>query len=529
MQNKLKKINFTIISALLAFVIAVVCCLSSLLGTTNNGTMAKVRTINVAENTINYEKVISEFDDAQIIRNGSVTTLECVNTIDLSDFDLFDNVSESDIQDSIGCQFTYNATYDAELNIVTLTATILGEVPIIESIFGAAFIDENGRLDAVLEIEGETIYLSELQDLGMIQNCGWFSKLIKKATKSVKSAISEVVDTAKNIVKEAIENPVSTLVSVASVVACVATAGLATGAVIAIGAAVSCAESVATQLIKTGTVSAEAMLLDTAFGAIPGGNGASKFAKASLKAGAETTTEKIVKETAEQITKQTADQALEATVKAQAKIAAKNISKEYIDKLSKFGFKIENGAILNKVVVKDGVVQYLDDAGKVFAQKLEAKLSNGTQVHYLMKNVDISEVKSVVGEIPASGLQKVVGRFDDNGALLENWDNVLASERQKAVKLAWEKEIELVQLTGKGTREWSKIEIEQLRKGAKIEGYEGHHINSVAYNPQDAGNPSNIAFGPKQEHIDDFHGGSYRNPTYGKHIDRDALIVQVKN
>ena len=69
------------------------------------------------------------------------------------------------------------------------------------------------------------------------------------------------------------------------------------------GAAVGAAESVATQLIETGTVCLGAVLVDTALGAIPGGTGAKTVAKESIKAGAEIAAKKAAKEAAEKTAK----------------------------------------------------------------------------------------------------------------------------------------------------------------------------------------------------------------------------------
>lgn len=156
-----------------------------------------------------------------------------------------------------------------------------GEKLEIEEIYGSAFIDENGRLDAVMCFDGEYILLSEMQDMGLIQNCGWFSRLFKKVVKAA--------------------------TTVATVAVCVATAGAGVAAVIAIGAAVGTAESVATQLIETGTVCLGAVLVDTALGAIPGGTGAKTVAKESIKAGAEIVAKKATKEASEKAAKEAAE------------------------------------------------------------------------------------------------------------------------------------------------------------------------------------------------------------------------------
>lgn len=64
-----------------------------------------------------------------------------------------------------------------------------------------------------MNIDGEGLLLSEMQDMGIIQNCGWFKKLFKKVVKVVAVAAA--------------------VVAVAAVV--VATVGSAAPAVVAVG------------------------------------------------------------------------------------------------------------------------------------------------------------------------------------------------------------------------------------------------------------------------------------------------------
>jgi hypothetical protein len=82
-----------------------------------------------------------------------------------------------------------------------------------ETFVGAAFYDDNGQLDAVFNIDGEALLMSEMADAGMIDACGWFSKLIKKVVKVVAVVVAVV----------------------AVAVAVVATAGIASVAVVGVG------------------------------------------------------------------------------------------------------------------------------------------------------------------------------------------------------------------------------------------------------------------------------------------------------
>lgn len=94
--------------------------------------------------------------------------------------------------------------------------------------------------------------------------------------------------------------------------------------------------------------------------------------------------------------------------------------------------------------------------------------------------------------------------------------NSTQSTRGSAVRRAWRSEVDLVQNTGKGTRDWTDAEIEELLATGKVKGYVGHHMKSVKGYPGLAGDPANIQFLTPQEHLQ-AHGGNWRNITHWRY------------
>ncbi len=93
--------------------------------------------------------------------------------------------------------------------------------------------------------------------------------------------------------------------------------------------------------------------------------------------------------------------------------------------------------------------------------------------------------------------------------------------RRKAVKDAWVQERDLLRSGVPGTRKWTADEVAELINTGRVYGYEGHHINSVGSNPQDCGDPDNIEFVTRAEHLAR-HNGNFRNPTWGEKLDRSV-------
>jgi RHS repeat-associated protein len=97
------------------------------------------------------------------------------------------------------------------------------------------------------------------------------------------------------------------------------------------------------------------------------------------------------------------------------------------------------------------------------------------------------------------------------------------SLRREGIRAAWRQEQALVRAGG-GSRRWSDGEIRQLLENGFVRGYRGHHIDSVAAHPEQAGLANNIRFMSKTEH-DALHidNGGFQVPTTGAKIDRNRM------
>lgn len=91
-------------------------------------------------------------------------------------------------------------------------------------------------------------------------------------------------------------------------------------------------------------------------------------------------------------------------------------------------------------------------------------------------------------------------------------------ERNKAIREAWEREKELVS-QGKGTRDWTEEQQRDILDPNKGKAYdtngrafEGQHMKSAAEYPKYQGDPDNIQFLTREEHLA-AHKGNWQNPT----------------
>jgi len=213
------KIGMSIVAVLLAIVLGFVSASFGSNSQIATETTASTRTIELSKTEVDSQSLLAEFDNATLTTEGNLTTFEGTKPLDLSALSEIDNISEVDFEGLANATVKYRFTYDSEENVVTIAAT--AELPDgtveVDEIRGVGFINENNEIDAVMNVDGEGILLSEMQNSGLIENCGWFSNLIKQVATVV--AVTAVVVAAAAVV--------------------VATAGAAAPAVIAAGVGVT--------------------------------------------------------------------------------------------------------------------------------------------------------------------------------------------------------------------------------------------------------------------------------------------------
>mgnify|MGYP002532730888 CR=1 FL=1 len=191
-MSKIKKKNFIFVSLLLVIICGFVCCIPSYIDSRQTAQETNaIRTIEVKQNKMDYQSIFDEFENAKLETESGLTTFEGYQTLNLSDFEEFDLVSDTDFQEDLKMQVKYNFSFDAETGIVTLSAEAINSNGVVEidEIQGIAFYNENGEIDAYLDVDGESVLLSEMRDAGMIANCGWFKKLWKKVVVAVVAVV----------------------------------------------------------------------------------------------------------------------------------------------------------------------------------------------------------------------------------------------------------------------------------------------------------------------------------------------------
>ncbi len=176
----------------------------------------------------------------------------------------------------------------------------------------------------------------------------------------------------------------------------------------------------------------------------------------------------------------------------------------------------------------DGVQASLDIAGLVpgvgeIADGVNALISLG-RGDVAGAALSATSMLPIVGDAIGKGGKVVRAAIKHGDEVVEGTKDsarIIKNARQRAVRNAWKQEKEMVEMKGYGTRNWMKSEMRELKETGKVKGYQGHHINNVKDHPEMAGNPNNVEFLNKTEHLE-VHGGNYRNMTEGPLLNRSV-------
>lgn len=182
------------------------------------------RTIAIS-NTIESDKILSEFDEASLTEDGSIITFYAKKTITAALLSDIDEISlEADFEENFEYYITEyfeetppTVTYllNADMESLTFDLTYTLEVDneqIEDDIFGFLIENENGQMDGMACLEDECVLLSEICATGdMIDNIGWLSKLWNKmrtSTTKVAKGITKIFSQPLKVVVQVIVTPV---------------------------------------------------------------------------------------------------------------------------------------------------------------------------------------------------------------------------------------------------------------------------------------------------------------------------------
>ncbi len=253
MSKILKRLSVLICGCLVA-----VCALSTFVSN-KEIISTPIRDVELVKQNVEMNSNFEKFDSYDLEFNDGKVDFVGYDSIKLSDLYELDLLSDETVDNEVLTK--YSCTYDYENGIISLSVSLINgeENSIIDTIYGVIIMDKESNYDVAFDCDGEILLLSELEEAGMIDNCGFFSKL-----KKVWNTTAGKIGTIATVATCAVVGVVCAVVPGGQLVTAVCI-GVAVGA---IGGAVTA--GVATYL-EDGAIDWEAVLCYSTAGAIVGG------------------------------------------------------------------------------------------------------------------------------------------------------------------------------------------------------------------------------------------------------------------
>lgn len=171
---------------------SVLCFIFCLVGCKKNNEIRPIRNVELSYQNIDYQSYFNSFENANLTVDdniGKFTGSEKISDFDLSEID---NVSNEDIDNNQSIDFEF--LFNQETAMVIIKATIKTDEEVLtDELVGYVFEVENGKIDAIITLDdNSTILMSEIESY-YLENCGWLSRLIKKAVGKIVGVVIAAV------------------------------------------------------------------------------------------------------------------------------------------------------------------------------------------------------------------------------------------------------------------------------------------------------------------------------------------------
>lgn len=191
MRKLLNKLSVLICGCLIA-----VCALSTF-ASNKDVLSTPTRDVELIEQNVDFENEFSRYEDAKLEYSkdeGYVSFSGTINysTEELSDIDFVSMLDNGN--DKLSIEYSFDYDVNENLFYLNVEAKNTEDGNILDSIVGVPFQNDNGEIDIVFDVEGDFICLSELTENKLLENCGWFSRILKKvAVAAAVVAVAAVV------------------------------------------------------------------------------------------------------------------------------------------------------------------------------------------------------------------------------------------------------------------------------------------------------------------------------------------------
>lgn len=161
----------------------------------------KVRTVALQESTIENQSILDDFDEHTLYSDESGLEFVAKKTFSMSVFDELDLVGLDEEEETFTVRYEIDYIADENTMLMTVIIESADEIPVLETVPGLVSYNADGELDVMFIIDDEAVWLSEMYEVGVIDEVGLFSSLKKLVKKAVNTVIKATVAVATAVSK----------------------------------------------------------------------------------------------------------------------------------------------------------------------------------------------------------------------------------------------------------------------------------------------------------------------------------------
>lgn len=170
--------------------------------------VSKIRTISATDMTIDNENLFADFENVESSVVDNVYTFTATKRIDYASSSNVDKISvlEDEIHYDEYEEIEYSVTCDISTSNVTLTAYMVDDdEPIIDTLYGSVYYDEDGDVDVVFSLDDELFSVRELLSLSVIDECSVWGNILHAALNALLK-LNAILEPAFTLTLAAVSN-----------------------------------------------------------------------------------------------------------------------------------------------------------------------------------------------------------------------------------------------------------------------------------------------------------------------------------
>ena len=101
----------------------IMACAISIFASSKENISTPTRDVLLMKQDVDYQSILEKFEGGMFKQEGNLVTYEGTQKLNLSEYQLIDNLSESDIERLIDMSILYKFSYDYENDIISLSAS----------------------------------------------------------------------------------------------------------------------------------------------------------------------------------------------------------------------------------------------------------------------------------------------------------------------------------------------------------------------------------------------------------------------